>query len=133
MQQIAAMTRDIVEKAKTHEHDTITGDFGTLKTPCPKCGSPVKETYKKFQCSNEKCDFALWKILAGRQLEAHEVEELIQNKVIGPLHGFRSRVGRRFSALIKLTPEFKADLDFGQESKDGEGQVEAVDFTGKEP
>ena len=133
MTEIAAMTRSIVEKAKTHEHDTIAGDFGTLKSPCPKCGGEVKETYKKFQCSNEQCDFALWKIVAGRQLEAHEVEELISQKVVGPLHGFRSRMGRPFSALIKLTPEFKTDLDFGQGAKDAESASEPVDFTGKEP
>jgi DNA topoisomerase-3 len=133
MQEIASMTRDIVEKAKTHEHDTIQGDFGTLTVPCPKCGSEVKETYKKFQCSNEQCDFALWKIMAGRQLEAPEVEELIRNKTVGPLHGFRSRMGRPFSALVKLNAEFKAELDFGQDNKEANGQAEPVDFSGKEP
>jgi DNA topoisomerase-3 len=133
MKEIAAMTSEIVRKAKAHEHDTVPGDFGTLKSPCPKCGSEVRETYKKFQCSNEKCDFALWKIMAGRQLEAPEVDQLIREKVVGPLHGFRSRMGRPFSALVKLTPEFKADLDFGQNGKEGEAQGEPVDFSGKEP
>lgn len=133
MREIAAMTRDIVEKAKAHEHDTIPGDFGTLKTPCPKCGREVKETYKKFQCSNDSCDFALWKIMAGRQLEAHEVEQLIAERSVGPLHGFRSRMGRPFSALVKLTHEFKAELDFGQNPKDPEAISEPVDFSGKEP
>jgi DNA topoisomerase-3 len=133
MREISAMTRDMVEKAKGHEHDTIPGDFGALKTPCPKCGGEVKETYKKFQCSNSACDFAMWKIMAGRQLETAEVEELLAKKVVGPLHGFRSRMGRPFSALVKLTPEFKAELDFGQDAKDNGGQAQAVDFTGKEP
>ena len=45
------------------------------KSPCPKCGGEIKENYKKFQC--QKCDFALWKIVAGRQLEPAEIEELI--------------------------------------------------------
>jgi DNA topoisomerase-3 len=132
MKEIAGMTRDIVHKAKSHEHDTIPGDFGTLKAPCPKCGGEVKETYKKFQCANEKCDFALWKIMAGRQLEAPEVDDLISGKVVGPLHGFRSRMGRPFSALVKLTPDFKAELDFGQNNKESENG-EPVDFSGKEP
>ena len=35
----------------------------------------MKENYKKFQC--QKCDFALWKIVAGRQFEIAEIEELI--------------------------------------------------------
>src|SRR6202043_571915 len=57
MREIARMTRDIVEKAKRHDSDTVPGDFGTLKVPCPKCGGEIKENYKKFQC--QKCDFSL--------------------------------------------------------------------------
>ncbi|HEX4343421.1 MAG TPA: DNA topoisomerase III, partial [Verrucomicrobiae bacterium] len=38
MQEIAKATRDMVAKAKSHESDTVPGDFGTLRTPCPKCG-----------------------------------------------------------------------------------------------
>jgi DNA topoisomerase-3 len=56
MEEIRSMTCNIVEKAKAHEHDTVPGDFGTLAVPCPKCGAEVRETYKKFQCSNEQCD-----------------------------------------------------------------------------
>src|SRR6266487_3097865 len=67
MEEIAAVTRHIVEQAKGYESDTVPGDFSTLQTPCPKCGGVVKENYKKFQC--QSCDFSLWKIAAGRQFE----------------------------------------------------------------
>ncbi len=131
MREIAEMTRHIVERAKGFESDTVPGDFGELKSPCPKCGSVVKETYRKFQCTNTSCDFALWKSAAGRLFEAHEIDELIEKKQVGPLQGFRSKQGFPFAALIKLTPEFKAEFDFGQ-PKEGEAAAE-VDFTGKEP
>ena len=130
MKEIADMTRDIVAKAKRHESDTVPGDFGTLKVPCPKCGGEIKENYKKFQC--QKCDFALWKIVAGRQLEIEEVEELISKKVVGPLQGFRSKLGRPFAAVIKLSPEFEPKFDFGQDQNE-DGTAAVVDFTGKEP
>jgi DNA-directed RNA polymerase subunit RPC12/RpoP len=42
-------------------------------------------------------------------------------------------MGRPFSAMVKLTPEFKAELDFGQNDRDGDSQAEPIDFTGKEP
>ncbi len=130
MKEIADMTRNIVGKTKQHESDTVPGDFGTLKTPCPKCGGEIKENYKKFQC--QKCDFALWKIVAGRQMEIEEVEELISKRKVGPLQGFRSKLGRPFAAVIKMTPEFKPEFDFGQgQNEDGTGAP--VDFTGKEP
>jgi DNA topoisomerase-3 len=131
MKEIADMTRDIVAKAKRHESDTVPGDFGTLKVPCPKCGGEIKENYKKFQC--QKCDFALWKIVAGRQLEIEEVEELISKKVVGPLQGFRSKMGKPFAAVIKLTPEFKPEFDFGQGQRNEDGTAVKVDFTGQEP
>src|SRR6185503_6937853 len=113
MQGIADMTRHIVERAKAHESDTVPGDYSTLKIPCPKCGGVIRENYKKFQC--QSCDFALWRILSGRQFEPAEIEALIQNRQIGPLQGFRSRLGKPFAAIIKLTPELKVEFDFGQQ------------------
>ncbi|MBC8002623.1 MAG: DNA topoisomerase III, partial [Opitutaceae bacterium] len=130
MAEIRALAGEIVGKAKRYEHDTIPGDFGVLKVPCPKCGGELHENYKKFQC--QKCDFALWKIAAGRQFEPAEIEELIQNRQVGPLQGFRSKQGFPFAAVVKLTPEFEAKFDFGDDKKDGSGESVAVDFTGKE-
>jgi DNA topoisomerase-3 len=132
MEQIADMTRHLVGQAKQYEHDTIPGDFGVLKTPCPKCGGEIHENYKKFQC--QQCDFALWKIVSGRQFEASEAEELISKKQVGPLQGFRSKLGRPFAAVIKLTPELKPEFDFGNDQAGENGEPAApVDFSGKEP
>jgi DNA topoisomerase III len=136
MEEIRSMTRDIVQKAKEHEHDTIPGDFGRLEAECPKCRSEIKETYKKFQCTGEGCDFALWKIVAGRQFEPEEIETLIREKVVGPLQGFRSKTGRPFNAVIRLSAEFKPEFDFGQNAAGsdgpGESQTARGDFTGQE-
>ena len=123
MEKIAGMTRHIVEQAKTHRGETIAGDFSILKSPCPKCGGTVHETYKKFQC--QKCDFALWKILAGRQFEVEEMEALITQREVGPLQGFRSKMGQPFSAIIKLTDTFEMKFDFGNSDENHE----AVDFS----
>jgi DNA topoisomerase III len=131
MREIADMTRDIVAKAKKHESDTVPGDFGTLKVPCPKCGGEMRENYKKFQC--QQCDFSLWKIVAGRQFEIQEAEELITKRSVGPLQGFRSKLGRPFAAVIKLTPELKPEFDFGQDQTNPDGTAVEVDFTGHEP
>ncbi|PTN09436.1 DNA topoisomerase III [Nitrosomonas aestuarii] len=123
MEKIAEMTRHIVEQAKSHRGETIEGDFSTLKSPCPKCGGVVHETYKKFKCQH--CDFAVWKILAGRQFEVEEMETLITQREVGPLQGFRSKMGRLFDANIKLTEDFEMKFDFGNDDED---QV-PVDFS----
>lgn len=130
MQGIEEMTRRIVERAKSFEHDTIPGDFGTLKVPCPKCGGEIHEKYKQFQC--EKCDFAVWKTLCSRMFEPEEVEKLITEKQIGPLQGFRSKQGFPFAAVLKMNAEHKVEFDFGNAPKEGEDSA-PMDFTGKEP
>jgi DNA topoisomerase-3 len=132
MLEIGDMTRHIVERAKKFEEDTIPGDFGVLKTPCPKCGGEVHEKYKQFQC--EKCDFAIWKTLCSRMFEMEEVEKLITEKQVGPLQNFRSKKGFPFAAVLKLNAEFKMEFDFGDGQKGENGEAAApVDFTGKEP
>lgn len=132
MGEIAAMTRQIVERARQYEHDTIPGDFGSLSTPCPKCGGEVRERYRNFQCVS--CDFTLPKILAGRLLDADETAALIRQGQVGPLQGFRSRQGRPFAAVLQLSPEHKIAFDFGGEARNGDGEAEpSADFTGQEP
>lgn len=131
MAQIAEMTRHIVNRAKLYEHDTIPGDFGVLEVPCPKCGGEVHERYRAFQCT--KCDFSLRKTLSGRMFEYAEVEELIRNKQIGPLQGFRSRMGRPFAAVLKLNAEQALEFDFGQDQQGADGLPAEVDFSGQEP
>ena len=137
MQEIAQMTQRIVKRAKEFDSDTIPGNYITLKTPCPHCGGPVKENYRRFAC--EKCGFSISKIPGGKALEYVEAEELLENKQIGPLQGFRSKMGRPFSAIIKLSPiplddkdypnaGFKLEFDFGNSDEDN---LEIVDFTGK--
>jgi DNA topoisomerase-3 len=129
MREIVAMTEHIVGQAKGFESDTIPGDFATLAVPCPKCGGEVHENYKKFQC--QTCEFGFWKIMGGRQLEAAEAETLLRERRVGPLDGFRSRLGRPFSASIKLSDANEVSFDFPE--RDDTESDEVVDWTGKEP
>ncbi len=128
MREIAEMTRHMVERAKSYEADTIPGDFGVLTAKCPKCGGEIRETYKKFQCGG--CDYALWKIVAGRQFEPAEIDTLITEGQIGPLTGFRNKMGRSFAAAIKLNDDKLPEFDFGQDKAD-DANAEPVDFSGQ--
>ena len=126
MAEITQRTQLMVERIKTGEF--ADPDFGTLKTPCPKCGAKIHEGYKHFTC--EKCDYKLWKVVASRQWEPEEMDELLANRVIGPVQGFRSKMGRPFAAMIKLNAEHGPEFDFG--NGEGEGEAEAVDFSSQE-
>ena len=130
MNDIAAMTQRIVARAKSYDSDTVPGDFGELAAPCPKCGGTIRETYKKFQC--QACDFSLWKIVAGRQFEAGEIEEILCQRRIGPLTGFRTKMGRPFAAVVRLNADNMPEFDFGQGNGDSDAGAEAVDFSNAE-
>jgi DNA topoisomerase-3 len=129
MQDIAQMTRRMVERAKSYESDTVPGDYATLRTPCPKCGGVVQENYRRFACT--ACDFSLPKHPGSRTFEYEEVEQLLAERQIGPLTGFRSKMGRPFAAALKLSPEFKLEFDFGNGS--GDDDAAPVDFSGLTP
>jgi DNA topoisomerase-3 len=126
MQQISELVRKLVAFIKTGEIPDVV--YATVSAPCPKCGGVVQENYRKFQC--QKCDFALWKVTSGREWSPEEVAELITKRVIGPLTGFRSRMGKPFSAVMRLTDDLRLEFDFGQASGEGE---EAPDFSAQEP
>ena len=128
MQEISKIVEQIVARAKNYGATTVPGDYSTLQSPCPKCGGLVKENYKRFACT--QCDFSITKIPGSRQLEVHEAETLITERTIGPLQGFRSRLGRPFAAILKLTDEHKLEFDFGQ--NDDDENSEPVDFQGQE-
>ena len=126
MSHIVEQTQVMVERIKKGELPE--GTFGTLATPCPRCGGTLRETYKRFEC--EKCDYKVWKVVASRQWEPEEIEELLRQRVIGPLQGFRSKMGRAFAAIIKLNGEHMPEFDFG--NADGDSDAEEVDFSGQE-
>jgi len=124
MQEIRAFTTDIVEKAKNFTGDTVEGNFEPIAAKCPKCSHVgFVESFKAFECG-AKCGAIIWKNMAGRQFEREEVQALLENGKVGPLEGFRSKLGRPFAALVKLDPEFKQSFDFGDSDSS-----EAIDFS----
>ena len=117
MAHIKNFTREIVDKAKNFEGDSVSGNFETLEVKCPKCGEgPFDESYRTFKCRS--CGLIIWKTMAGRLFEREEVEKLLTERRVGPLEGFRSKIGRKFNAIVKLGDEFKPEFDFGENGHD---------------
>ncbi len=141
MREIAQMTEHIVKKAKEYDRDTVPGDYATLSTPCPNCGGIVKENYRRYTCTgkdgnSEGCGFSFGKTPAGRTFEAHEVEQFLRDKKIGPLEGFRSKAGWPFTADIVLKfseddKNWKLEFDFGDDKNAAE-TGEIVDFSAQQ-
>ena len=125
MSQIREFTREIVDKAKNFEGDSVSGNFEVLEVKCPRCGGgPFDEDYRTFKCRS--CDLIVWKTMAGRLFDRSEVEALLTQGRVGPLEGFRSKMGRKFNAPVKLGEDFKQQFDFGE---NGNGGPLAIDTT----
>lgn len=141
MAEIAKMTERIVQKAKEYDRDSVPGDYATLKTPCPNCGGIVKENYRRFTCAGADghsagCGFSFSKIPGGRSFELNEAEQLLRDKQIGPLEGFRSKAGWPFTASLRLVHDeeiknWKLEFDFGQDARKQEENGEPADFSGQ--
>ena len=124
MKEIRQMTETIVAAAKQYEGDTVPIDNPAhLQVPCPKCGSEIVENYRRFACT--RCDFSLSKNPGGRTFEVAEVEELLKNRVVGPLDGFVSKMGKPFSAILRISQDFKLEFDFGSKSDDDDEVIDA--------
>ncbi|TMP90065.1 MAG: DNA topoisomerase III [Verrucomicrobia bacterium] len=123
MEGIRDLTREIVENVRNFRGETIEGEYATIDAKCPNCGGgPIKEDYKTFRCLN--CDWLMWKTMASRQFEPEEVHELLAKGRVGPLQGFRSKMGRPFEAVVKLGAEKKPLFDFGENGLDAEQKID---------
>lgn len=107
MQEIANLTRAIVDKA--HHFDEA------AHPPKPFAGrsldgQPMVEAMRAYQTKDGS--FKISKYIAGRVIAPEEALELLEKRTLGPVIGFRSRMGRPFAAALKLTDEGKVEFVF---------------------
>jgi DNA topoisomerase-3 len=127
MSEIRGLTTEIVSKVRGGMGQTVQGRFHDLEAKCPKCGhGTFKESFKAYECTNPECKLIVWKSMSGREFEREEVVKLLTEGRVGPLEGFRSKLGRAFNAEIILNEksEWKQKFDFEDE---GEGGKPAFD------
>jgi DNA topoisomerase-3 len=125
MTEIRGLTTEIVSKVRGGMGQTVEGRFKDLAAPCPKCGNTTyKESFKAFECTNAECKLIVWKSMSGREFERDEVVKLLTTGRVGPLEGFRSKLGRAFNAEIILNEksEWKQKFDFEDEGEGGAGK-----------
>ncbi|MEI8233489.1 MAG: DNA topoisomerase III [Verrucomicrobiota bacterium] len=116
MRQIRELTVQIVEKIR-NGGEPPEGAFENLDAACPKCGAhPLKQDYRTYRCA--QCDYVFWKTLAGREFSPEEVQTLLRDRKIGPLEGFRSKMGRAFKAALLLDEEHKAKFEFEKKEEE---------------
>jgi DNA topoisomerase-3 len=115
MNEIRTLTTELVSKVRGGMGQEVRGNFKPIEAKCPKCGGgPFKESFKAYECANPECKLLVWKNMSGRELEREEVAKLLTEGRVGPLEGFRSKLGRAFTAEVILgeKTEWKQKFDF---------------------
>ncbi len=112
MGDIRKLTTEIVNKVRGGMGQEVQGKFEALAVKCPRCGEGTfKESFRAFECPG--CKLIVWKTMAGREFEREEVAKLLTEKRVGPLEGFRSKLGRAFAATVIFDEEeWKQKFDF---------------------
>ena len=121
MDEIRRLVADVIKKIKDASghvsSETMRGNFHDLETKCPKCGGTAgfRESFKAYDCKNPECKLVVWKTVSSRELEPSEVTALLETGSVGPIKGFKSKMGRPFEAKLTLgeATEWKTTFDFG--------------------
>jgi DNA topoisomerase-3 len=116
MEEIVGLTQKIVEKAKNFEESGFTAKPLGFNAPN---GRPMVETLRNYQ--SDDGSVTLRKVVAGRLLEPLEAKNLLEKRLIGPLQGFRSRLGRPFAAALKLNDANETEFVFDNAPVNAEG------------
>jgi DNA topoisomerase-3 len=126
MEEIVGLTQKIVESAKNFEESGF--EAKPLGFNAPN-GRPMVETLRHYQ--TDDASIQLRKVVAGRLLEPHEAKDLLEKRLIGPLQGFRSRLGRPFAAALKLNDAGETEFVFDNAPINAEGGK--LDLDAQEP
>ena len=123
MHDIEGFTSQMVDKIKNFkESDT------KIEAVAEAAGEKINETVSNYETDS---GIRIRKILGGRHMSLAEVKELLENKKLGPLNGFRSKRGKEFSAALILNEKNKVEFVFDNLAlADGK---ESLDFSKQTP
>lgn len=118
MSEINDLTENIVKQAVEFKEDpAVDGTPTDLLSPN---GEPLVETLRTYQTIDGT--FRVFKNIGNRLMEKEEVRELIEKRRIGPLSGFRSKLGRPYNAILYLDEDNKVKFEF--EKREGAGEAD---------
>jgi DNA topoisomerase-3 len=73
---------------------------------CPSCGRPVRERGRRWGCDGgAACGFSVPTTLAKRAISARMLKQLLTDGRTPVVKGFKSKVGKEFSAALRWDPE----------------------------
>lgn len=127
---ISDMATKIVDKAKAFvETDAETKETDIIS---PSDGQTMLESFRSYRSKDGK--IVIYKTMGNRKMSEDEVRELLEKRIVGPLDGFKSKIGKPYSAFLKLDDDWKVKFQFGtsasHSAEGGENKKAELDLTG---
>jgi len=122
MQGIVDMTKTMVKNIKGFKEESTTGEASFS----PVNGKKVFETVSRYTTED---GIVIRKMIGGKRLSDEEIVELLTNRKIGPLTGFRSKKGAEFSAVVIINDENKIEFVFDEKPE----EIEVGEKIGQSP
>ncbi len=133
MRDIRKLTTDVVEKTRAYQKAAKERVYPDLDVQCGTCGQRgFKQTEDYFACKNEECSVRVFKVIAGLELTEPQMRELLEKKFLPPMEGFRSRLGKEFSAGLEIKDTGKVSFAFAGGSDDPDAPP-PFDFSSAQP
>ena len=90
---------------------------------CPKCGKGSMRFYAKVvKCDNEACALPVFRQVAGKLLSDKEITDLLTEGRTAVLHGFKSKQGKSFDAVLAFDEEFRVKFIFDDTKNKSKGR-----------
>lgn len=114
-QQSGNFTKGIEVYARQITEELLNLDlaFSANSYSCPKCGKQgLRFLSSVCKCSDEACDFVMFRNCGGRKLSDDIFIELLSEGKTRLIKGFISKAGKRFDAYLVLNSECKVVYEF---------------------
>jgi len=118
MNGIVEMTKTMVKNIKGFKEESTTG----VASFSPVNGKKVFETVSRYTTED---GIVIRKMIGGKRLSNEEIVELLTNRKIGPLAGFRSKKGAEFSAVVIINDQNKIEFVFDDNREGAEIELGA--------
>ena len=121
MREITDMTSQIVDRTRSFDDEAKSRETTVIS---PTDGKPMLETLRTFKSCDGK--LVIYKTMGNRRIGEEEVQTLVTKGSIGPLTGFRSKAGRKFTASLRLNDEYRVVFDFENAREAGTRKAERM-------
>ena len=118
MDAIKEFTKDVVDAVSQSNAYALRADQ-TIYGDCPACKKgkvvEMKQSYSCTQWKESNCKFAIWKVIAQKNISEATVKTLMKKGKSALIKGFKNKAGNPFNASLEIK-DGEVKMSFAQDS-----------------